>query len=154
MLLLLLSCFSRVRLCATPGTGEPGGLPSMGSHRVGHDWSDLAVAYMEWKFWIKYMIIIEGLAYMCSLFPWDSSTQSLLPKFHWTILVKNILSSSANSTCIYQSLHSWTFTVTNTGDCFLFHSLLFSSVRFASFFSLLLDISSQVSPQVSSLNAL
>ena len=25
-----------------PGTGEPGGLPSMASHRVGHDWSDLA----------------------------------------------------------------------------------------------------------------
>ena len=27
-----------------PGTGEPGELPSMGSHRVGHDWSDLAAA--------------------------------------------------------------------------------------------------------------
>ena len=27
-----------------PGTGEPGGLPSMGSHRVGHDWSDVAAA--------------------------------------------------------------------------------------------------------------
>ena len=27
-----------------PGTGEPGGLPSMGSHRVGYNWSDLAVA--------------------------------------------------------------------------------------------------------------
>ena len=26
----------------TPGTGEPGGLPSVGSHRVGHDRSDLA----------------------------------------------------------------------------------------------------------------
>jgi len=25
-----------------PGTGEAGGLPSMGSHRVRHDWSDLA----------------------------------------------------------------------------------------------------------------
>ena len=25
-----------------PRTGEPGGLPPMGSHRVGHDWSDLA----------------------------------------------------------------------------------------------------------------
>ena len=25
-----------------PGTGVPGGLPSIGSHRVGHDWSDLA----------------------------------------------------------------------------------------------------------------
>ena len=28
-----------------PGTEEPSGLPSMGSHRVGHDWSDLALAY-------------------------------------------------------------------------------------------------------------
>ena len=27
-----------------PGTGEPGVLPSMGSHRVGHDCSDLAAA--------------------------------------------------------------------------------------------------------------
>ena len=27
-----------------PGTGEPGGLPSVGSYRVGHDWSDLAAA--------------------------------------------------------------------------------------------------------------
>ena len=25
-----------------PGTQEPGGLPSLGSHRVGHDWNDLA----------------------------------------------------------------------------------------------------------------
>ena len=27
-----------------PGTGELGGLPSLGPHRVGHDWSDLAAA--------------------------------------------------------------------------------------------------------------
>ena len=27
-----------------PGTGEPGGLPSVGSHRVGHDQSNLAIA--------------------------------------------------------------------------------------------------------------
>ena len=27
-----------------PGTAKPGGLPSMGSQRVGHDWSDLASA--------------------------------------------------------------------------------------------------------------
>ena len=45
-----------------PGMGEPGGLPSLGSHRVGHDWSDLAAAaaaaeimkvflfnYSQWK---------------------------------------------------------------------------------------------------------
>ena len=38
-----------------PGTGEPGGLLSMGSRRVGHDWSDLAAAKcpkmnsLEWR---------------------------------------------------------------------------------------------------------
>ena len=32
-----------------PGTGEPGGLLSMGSHRVGHDWSDLAAALSIFK---------------------------------------------------------------------------------------------------------
>ena len=30
-----------------PGTGKPGGLPFTGSHRVGHDWSDLAAAAAE-----------------------------------------------------------------------------------------------------------
>ena len=33
-----------------PGTGKPGGLPSMGSHRVGHDWSDsAAAAAVSWE---------------------------------------------------------------------------------------------------------
>ena len=37
-----------------PRTGEPGGLPSMGSHRVGHDWSDLAaVAVMMLAYILK-----------------------------------------------------------------------------------------------------
>ena len=35
---------SSVLALRLPGTGEPGGLPSMGSHRVRHDWSDLAAA--------------------------------------------------------------------------------------------------------------
>ena len=35
---------SSVLAWRTPGTEEPGGRPSMGSHRVGHDWSDLAAA--------------------------------------------------------------------------------------------------------------
>ena len=35
---------SSVLAWRTPGTGEPGGLPSMGSHRVRHDWSNLAAA--------------------------------------------------------------------------------------------------------------
>ena len=37
-----------------PGTEEPGGLPAMGSHRVGHDWSDLAaVAAKQINFFKK-----------------------------------------------------------------------------------------------------
>ena len=35
---------SSVLAWRVPETGEPGGLPSMGLHGVGHDWSDLAVA--------------------------------------------------------------------------------------------------------------
>ena len=35
---------SSVLVWRIPGTGEPGGLLSVGSHRVGHDWSDLAAA--------------------------------------------------------------------------------------------------------------
>ena len=47
----LLSCIekemaahSSVLAWRIAGTGETGGLPSMGSHRVGHDWRDLAAA--------------------------------------------------------------------------------------------------------------
>ena len=35
---------SSVPAWRTPGTGEPGELPSMGSHKVGHDRSYLAAA--------------------------------------------------------------------------------------------------------------
>ena len=31
-----------------PGTGEPGGLPSMGLHRVGHNWNDLAAVAADY----------------------------------------------------------------------------------------------------------
>ena len=40
---------SSVLAWRVPGTGEPGGLPSMGSHRVRHDWSDVA-ATAEYEF--------------------------------------------------------------------------------------------------------
>ena len=37
-----------------PGTGEPGGLSSLGSHRVGHDRSDLAAAAAIRRFPFRY----------------------------------------------------------------------------------------------------
>ena len=50
---------SSVLALRSPGTREPGGLPSMGSHRVGHDWSDLAAAaackYVSfWHGWVSH----------------------------------------------------------------------------------------------------
>ena len=39
-----MAAHSSIRAWRIPGMGEPGGLPSMGSHRVGHDWCDLAAA--------------------------------------------------------------------------------------------------------------
>ena len=52
---------SRVLSWRIPGMGEPGGLMSMGSHRVRHDWRDLAAAaayrwYLKLGYrWEKYL---------------------------------------------------------------------------------------------------
>ena len=53
-----------------PGTGEPGGPPSMGSHRAGHDWSDLAAAAAD-----SMLMIITNLA-------WKPVSQDLCPRLH------------------------------------------------------------------------
>ena len=37
-----MAAHSSVLAWRIPGMAEPGGLPSVGSHRFGHDWSDLA----------------------------------------------------------------------------------------------------------------
>ena len=39
-----MAAHSSVLAWRIPGMGEPSGLPSLGSHKVGHDWSDLAAA--------------------------------------------------------------------------------------------------------------
>jgi len=49
-----------------PGTGEPGGLPSMGSHRVGPDWSDSAAAAAAFN-----VLVLSGHVYqrVTSVYP-------------------------------------------------------------------------------------
>ena len=42
-----------------PGTGEPGGLLSVGSHRVRHDWSDLAAAAVALDITLKALISLK-----------------------------------------------------------------------------------------------
>ena len=43
-----------------PETGEPGGLLSVGSHRVGHDWSDLAAAAAAEKSLTTWAKMVQG----------------------------------------------------------------------------------------------
>ena len=52
-----------------PGTGEPGGLPSMGSHRVGHDWSDLAPCYLIWDMIWSFCVYNSVFLFTTSCYP-------------------------------------------------------------------------------------
>ena len=71
-----------------PGTGEPGRLLSTGSHRVGHDWSDLATA-TTW--------------HAESYFPNQGSNLSLLP---WNLGVLISGPPGKSQACIFNSPHS------------------------------------------------
>ena len=62
-----------------PGTGEPGGLPPMGSHRVGHDWSDLAVAAAA---------VLSGKPLIDSTHAVLDSAKSLLVSVAWNLFWK------------------------------------------------------------------
>ena len=62
---------SSVLALRIPGTGEPGGLPSMGLHRVGHDWSDLAACNLSqshFPFSFIEVIFILSFFFLISVF--------------------------------------------------------------------------------------
>ena len=59
-----------------PGTTEPVGLPSMGSHRVGHDWSDLAAAAAAVSF--NLFVILFSLSFLISIYYWQNCVLCLV----------------------------------------------------------------------------
>ena len=65
-----------------PGTGEPSGLPSMGSHRVGHDWSDLVAAAAAPELQAD-SLLSESPCYFSHVFypPCTSPTLITIPEF-------------------------------------------------------------------------
>ena len=75
-----------------PGTGEPGGLPSMGSHRVGHDWLDLAAVARRAK----------TLGCCCSV-----TQQCLTLVTPWTAAARLPCPSSSPRVCSNLCLLSW-----------------------------------------------
>ena len=87
----LLATHSSVLAWRIPGSGEPGRLPSLGSHRVGQDWSDLAAAaaysdrftflFIIWipfvfLFWLPWL----GLLKLCSM----NVTKSTSLSYSWS----------------------------------------------------------------------
>ena len=64
-----------------PGTGEPGGLPSMGLHRVRHYWSDLAAAAAVNRFLVN--MWQKTMEEQCSLFQSDAQTDVTIIKLRW-----------------------------------------------------------------------
>ena len=75
-----------------PGTEEPSGLPSMGWHRVGHDWRDLAAAAADYGPWssavhgISQARILEWVAISFSRESSSSRTELASPwqiLYHW-----------------------------------------------------------------------
>ena len=66
-----------------PGTAEPGGLLSMGSHRVRHDWSDLAAAALAWKIpWMEEPGRLQSMGFLRVGHDWATSL-SLFTFMHW-----------------------------------------------------------------------
>ena len=62
-----------------PGTGEPGGLPSMGSYRVGHDWIDLAAAAAAFfMVQLSHLCMTTGKTIALSMWTFVSKVMSLI----------------------------------------------------------------------------
>ena len=84
-----------------PGTGEPGGLPSMGSRRVGHDWSGLAAAAV---------LYCACVVYICIYIP-----HLLYPLIYWWNRLLLILATVTNAAtkivwiCLFRLMYlfSW-----------------------------------------------
>ena len=78
-----MATYSSVLTWRIPGTGEPGGLPSMGLHRVGHDWSDLAAAaaaayingLMNWHYFMDSWLLSLSRSHF---FPISSPSEAII----------------------------------------------------------------------------
>ena len=57
------------------GRGEPCGLPSMGSHRVGHNWSDLAAVAAELLYWTA--LYTTGIIVVSTSFIYSMNTYTV-----------------------------------------------------------------------------
>ena len=115
-----MAAHSSVLAWRIPGSAEPGGLPSMGSHRVGHNWSDLAAAAV-------FTYHKERWIFNSFIFPISLTFFQHCPMFIFPYLINN--PSLCYCECKYFSCNPYK---------------LFSSVQFSR--SVLLDVSDICDP--------
>ena len=109
-----------------PGTGQSGGLPSMGSYRVGHDWSDLAAAaaatdsvcfcrknlFITKIFHYWGLLLTRNWCLIC--FPSNKTLASFKKKIkEWKQDRKKKIEKSQGCYCIYQDPHITRLTLMN-----------------------------------------
>ena len=88
-----------------PGTEEPGGLPSMGSHRVKHDWIDLAAAAAQ-RGWAFLLAALLMTAYHLSVAMWTIRKfhKIIIPNKPFSVYMKTITNTLAEYLLITKSL--------------------------------------------------
>ena len=94
-----------------PGTEEPGGLPPMGSHRVGHDWSDLAAAAAAGS-------SVHGVP-QARILEWVAI--SFKPNKHFKKLTNEMTSGALKGSDIFLVIWKVNFTPRTRKDPSLFH---------------------------------
>ena len=82
-----------------PGTGEPGGLPSLGLHRVGHNWSNLAAAakVSRRRWWQPTPVLLPGKSHgrrsLVGCSPWGCEESGTTERLHFHALEKEVATS-------------------------------------------------------------
>ena len=96
-----------------PGTGEPGGLPSMGSHRVRHDWTDLAIAILiviaffmtmhsrekKKKESLSLYNVLDRVMKWLNLDPWEGNIL-LLDVMKWEVCINHYFCIMSHDDCL------------------------------------------------------
>ena len=101
-----------------PGTREPGGLPSMGWHRVGHDWSDLAAAAAARSLSWWYYLTISSSAAPFSFYLQSFSASGSFPMSQFFASGIQSFGASASTSVLSMNIQGW-FPLGLTGLIFL-----------------------------------
>ena len=106
-----------------PGTGEPGGLPSMGLHSFGHDWSDLAAAAAA----AAYILLIPGESQLSCI---SISCPHHLPLHMQSLLFHYFNNSHANTLIL---IHFLKILIAHTGKILNHNHLFYSTFQTRSY---------------------